>query len=80
MKKFEVGHYYLCHDSGFDPIKVMRRTEKTIFVTNGGAKWRMRIRVDADGNEYVIDSSNPKRYRDIFRYNATRETESGWWY
>lgn len=64
MRRFEVGH---CYEDGdrFDPIEVLRRTEKFILVTNGSTTWRMRIRVDADGNEYVEDSSVPKSYRNI---------------
>ena len=66
MKKFEVGHYYECGDRGFDPIKVLRRTEKSIVVTSNGVhSWRMRIKIDEDGNEYVVDSKTPKSYRDI---------------
>ena len=66
MKNFEVGHFYECGDSGFDPIKVLRRTAKTITVTTNGVHiWRMRVRIDSDGNEYVQDCKVPKSYMDI---------------
>lgn len=68
--KFEVGHLYYPYDSGFDPIVILRRTEKTVWVTNGGVKWRMRIWTDEDGNEYVTDSSVPVKWRDAFTYSA----------
>ena len=57
---FEVGKSYYGDDCA-DPITVLKRTPKTITVTNGHATWRMLIRV-LDGVEYVIDSSVPKCY------------------
>lgn len=66
MARFEVGKTYRWADSGFDPIKVLRRTEKTIWVTNGGASWRMRIKHDEHGDEFVVDSSVPKRWQGAF--------------
>lgn len=33
----------------------------------------MKIRYDQDGNEMLIDSSVPKRLRDMYTYNAARE-------
>ena len=55
--KFEVGKSYEWADCGFDPFTVLSRTEKTILVTNGSNTWRMRIRHEDDGEEWVRDSS-----------------------
>lgn len=71
--KFVVGKTYSWLDSGYDPITVISRTEKTIRVTNGHSPWRMRIKIDDDGNEYVIDSSVPKSYYLQFTCKATWE-------
>lgn len=57
MDKFEVGKSYRWLEIGFDPFTVLRRTEKTITVTNGPSTWRMLVRIDDDGVEYVRDSS-----------------------
>lgn len=65
--------------NGFEPIKVVHRTEKTIVVMNAYTehfRWRMRIRTDEDGNEYVIDSSVPYKWRDVFTYKAVNEDRS----
>lgn len=64
--KFETGKEYKWCDSGLDCIKVIRRTEKYIYVDNGRTTWKMLIRKDPLGNEYVIDSSVPKRLRNIY--------------
>lgn len=72
MRKFTVGCTYESDYSGYEPVMVLRRTEKTVFVTNAftGSKWRMRIRTDENGNEYVVDSSVPRGWRDVFTYKA----------
>jgi len=57
MDNFEVGKSYEWADCSFDPFTVLSRTEKTIKVTNGANTWRMRIRHEEDGSEYVCDSS-----------------------
>ena len=57
MPEFEVGKTYDWADNGLDPITVLRRTAKTITVTNGTCTWRMLIHHDEDGMEYVRDSS-----------------------
>lgn len=67
---FEVGKTYSWYDRGYDFIKVVSRTPKTIAVTNGGCQWRMRIKHDEKGNEYVADSTVPKKWRDVFTCNA----------
>lgn len=74
MAVFEVGKFYESYGSGFDPIKILRRTDKTIWVDKDGVKWRMRIRKDNDGNEFAVDSSVPRNWRDDFTYSAKWET------
>ena len=63
MAKFVVGNEYYFQDTGFGALKILRRTEKTIWVSNGQNEWKMRIRDDGYGNEYATDSSVPKRFR-----------------
>ncbi len=75
MAIFEVGKSYEMNDPGFDPITVTRRTDKTIWVTSGKSKWKMRVRQDNDGNEFVTDSSVPKGYRDSHTYSSKWEAE-----
>lgn len=78
MKRFEVGKAYEPNDTGYDPIQVLRRTEKMILVRNRTSQWRMRIRVDYDGVEYVTDSTVPVGWREAFTYSARHETERGY--
>lgn len=73
MKQFEVGKRYEWYEQGYDSITVLRRTQKSIKVTNGGSTWRMLIRRDTDGNEYVVDSSVPQKWRDEFTCSAKWE-------
>lgn len=69
--KFIVGYEYYPDGDGFDPIRVLKRTEKTMWVTNGNDSWRMRIRTDDAGREYASDSSNrAKWYRAALTYRA----------
>lgn len=73
MKKFEVGKEYEPYQTELGPVRVIRRTEKTIWVEkvlSYGASWSMRIRIDADGNEYAIDTIVPKKWRDACTYMA----------
>ena len=74
MNVFEVGSSYECADTGYDPIKILRRTEKTIWVTNGGNPWAMRVRHDGSG-EYAIDSTAGKKWADAFTYRACWKVE-----
>lgn len=67
---FEVGKSYEPYAYEFDPVTVIRRTDKMIWVDNGQIQWKMRVRVDADGNEYAVDSSVPLNWRDAFTYTA----------
>lgn len=71
MARFEIGQYYECGDRNYDPIRVVDRTAKMATVANSlGVSWRMRIRLDAAGDEYMVDNSVPKKWRDIFTYRA----------
>lgn len=78
MKSFEVGHEYGCADSGIDPIKVIKRTNKFIFVRNSlGTEWRMKIREAVGKNgfryEYAVDFSAGRKWCDMFTYFASFE-------
>lgn len=71
MKKFEVGKKYDAYQSEYGNIKILRRTDKTIWVRNdSGIEWMMRIRKDNAGNEYATDSVVPKKWQYAFTYNA----------
>lgn len=70
MKKFEVGKEYEPYQREFDPIKVIKRTDKTIWVTKDEVTWMMRIKHDANGNEWAADSKVPYKWRDAFTYMA----------
>ena len=71
---FEVGKTYSWYAREYDFIKVMSRTPKTIVVTTGDGvhmhSWRMRIKHDENGNEFVADSTVPKKWRDVFTCSA----------
>lgn len=55
MYRFEAGKYYQSVEIGFDPLKVVRRTEKTVWVENMyGRVWAWRVHTDKD-SEYVYD-------------------------
>ena len=66
MARFEVGKKYSWYQREYGSIEVLRRTDKTITVTNGMTTWKMLIRKDYDGEEYVVDSSVPSAGRDAF--------------
>ena len=72
-KTFEVGKSYYPADAFFDPITVIKRTPKMITVNIKGVTWRMRIRTFANGIEYAVDSTIPKRHRDAGTYSAAWE-------
>ena len=72
MKHFLVGHSYRWQDSRFDPIRVVSRSKQSITVDNGVCNWRMMIRHDHDGVEWVRDSANrSKKYMDAYTTLAT---------
>lgn len=73
MAIFEVGKSYEANDPGYDPITITKRTEKTVWVNNGSASWKMRINHDNNGNEFVTDSSVPPKWREAFTYSAKWE-------
>ena len=71
MHKFEVGTEYYPTLDGSDPIKILRRTEKTIWVSDGRNNWYMRVRTGGHGKEYAVDSSGKtKKYKEAFTYLA----------
>lgn len=70
MKRFEVGKQYEPYQAEFEAVTVIRRTKKTIWVKHSQPVWSMRIKTDADGNEYAVDSTVPKKWRDAFTYTA----------
>ena len=76
QKVFEVGKSYECADIGFDPITIVRRTDKTVWVHNSydpHHKWATRIKLDDCGNEYIVDTTAPKRYRSTLMWKSTFE-------
>ncbi len=70
MAKFEVGCMYEPYASELEPIKIIRRTNKTIWAKNECTEWMMRIKKDEYGNEYAVDSSVPNKWREAFTYKA----------
>ena len=73
MFTFVVGECYEANEFGLDPIKVVKRTEKSVYVTNAFKEkkpWRMKIHKDDYGNEYVADSYTPKSHRDCATWQA----------
>ena len=76
MKQFEVGKTYEAALSDFTPITVLKRTSKCIVVKNNDEYvFRMVIKTDDNGDEYVRDSSVPERWREGFRYSACWEVK-----
>lgn len=71
MAKFEEGFTYRWADPCFDPFTVVSRTAKTVTVRNGSHSWRMLVRTDESGNEYVRDSAAGKNQYDVFTSRAT---------
>ena len=71
--KFEVGKTYEWYQREYGSITVLKRTDKSITVTNGGSTWWMKIRTDDDNNEFVIDSTVPKKWREAFTCSAKWE-------
>lgn len=51
--RFEVGKIYESANPCCEHFGVVKRTNKTITATNGYGNWRMKIRVDDSGDEYV---------------------------
>lgn len=72
---FEVGKRYRWAISGYDPVKVVRRTEKTVWVDNGSHAWAARVKRDERANEYFVDSGVAKRHRDACTVKACWEVE-----
>ena len=72
MTRFEVGKYYEADDPGLDPIKVVRRTEKSVFVKHPKAPkvFRKAIKTDSMGSEYF--------WSGWLEYNSRWEADE-WW-
>jgi len=71
--KFEVGVTYHWSESGFDPVTVTKRTDKTIWVQRDDHGWMMRIKHDPEGNEFAVDSSMTRisrKFVDSFTLDA----------
>ena len=73
--KFEVGKKYYPAASGVNPIRIVSRTEKMATVDNGYCKWRMRIRIGKDDNEWMCDSTAPRCWRFQMVYCAKWEAQ-----
>lgn len=73
--RFEVRKKYDANDRSFDPITVVKRTAKCIFVENArGYVWRMTIKHD-EKSEFVVDSSFPCRAREMLTFRADHESK-----
>lgn len=77
MGQFIVGKEYYPYQREYGAMKVIRRTEKTIWCEKDMVRWSMRIKLDPDGNEYAVDTCVPQRDRDAFTY-MTDEEEQRW--
>lgn len=76
MKQFKVGKLYGTGDASIPPIRILKRTAKMVQVENAdGVVWRMRIRVDQYGQEYVTESTVPAKWRECFRFSTIYEEE-----
>ena len=75
MKKFEEGTYYRTTEAidRYGIIKVLRRTAKYITVRDKVFQWKMLLRVDENGNEYVQDNQVAGA---CGHYSALNETAS----
>ena len=75
-KQLEVGKSYYPMDHAFDPVKVIKRSPKCVVVRNwSGSTWRMLVKTDKDGVEYVTDSCVPMNWRYSFTYSADNPGE-----
>ena len=70
-KRFEVGKKYYPYQREYGAVKVVRRSDYYIWCKNSsGVTFRMKIRYEINGDEYAIDSTVPKKWRDAFTYEA----------
>lgn len=67
---FRVGEIYYPYQEEYGPIKVVRRTDKSIWVENENNAWRMKVYIDELGNEFAVDKSVPAAWRTAFTYFA----------
>ena len=73
--KFIEGRSYESCDAGVEPITIIKRTSKTILAKNSTSTWRMKIRQDKKGNEYVVDSCVPSKWKEMYTYKAEWEVK-----
>lgn len=77
-RSFVVGKSYYPFDRSFSTIKIIKRTAKCVIVENeDGNRWRMVVKKDKDGIEFVTDSCVPKGWRQCFTYCADDAVEGG---
>ena len=77
MNKFEVGKVYGAYESGIDPIRVLKRTDRMCLVTNGHKPWRMLIRQDGAEDECMYESHVSKLAQEMYRW-STKFEEKDW--
>lgn len=71
MYRFEAGKSYFPMDSGAGHLMIIYRTAKMVLVQNESmCMWHMKIHLDDWGDEYIQDSSVPKRWRNAYTYKA----------
>lgn len=77
MAKFEVGKAYSYAEGGFDPVFVVKRTDKTVWARwSSGSVYMLRVRKRDNGDEYLLESGVPKRYKDSYTIDARWEDDS----
>lgn len=76
--RFEVGKTYGAYDCCVHPIRIIRRTERSVWVENDHYTWMMRVKLDADGNEIVTDSAVPPAWRECYTYSSEDSLEWEW--
>ena len=68
---FEVGGLYYNGDGSLDPIEVLKRSAKTVWVRTSRVERMMRIKNHDNGGEYVVWGRNPESYRWIYTYDSS---------
>lgn len=76
MTQFEVGKRYFLDGDGFDSVLIVKRTAKTVTVQYHPERTYMsRIKIDADGTEWIHDPNVPKRWRFATICRASNEAK-----
>ena len=75
MSKFEVGKNYEWYQREYGGFTVIRRTSRTITVTNNYSTWKMYTLINDNGDEFVMDRSVPQKWRWAFTCSANREAK-----